>query len=356
MEHDMKNNMKYFQNISLTIGTAAAFAFFALFAMLGITNATASSLQSVAGAVGGQSSCNTYGSRPPVSTLFGSYFQIGTTGNGISDCGLQGSIQDQTATRGPLTTTNAVSATVGGGPYTGSSRATSNFGALSVASHGEMLGVSGPGGVTQSGGFSIFNDQLTFSSPNQASGNLGKVVYTFTIGGALATPVPNSPFHSESIANLVVKQDSFFQGNIFTAKADAGGPGTVLGGTSYPGFTMSQGAVEGEGQFTSGQIPFTWGKSADLTVGLAGVSFPTTGSTLDVLLNAVISGIKVYDSSGNLLTNFNINAASGSVYSANGVSSVPIPAAIWLFSCGLLGLWRGASRCVLRRKAISQVS
>lgn len=86
-------------------------------------------------------------------------------------------------------------------------------------------------------------------------------------------------------------------------------------------------------------IPFTWGESSDLTVGLAGVSFPATGSTLDVLLNAVLSGIKVYNSSGNLLTNFNINAASGSVYSVNGVSSVvPIPAAVWLFGSGLIGL------------------
>jgi hypothetical protein len=345
MEHDMKNNMKYFQNVSPIISTAA-FAFFTLFAMLGITNANAAGLQSVAGAVGGQSSCGTFVSRPPFSTLFGSYFQIGTTGNGISDCGLQGSVQDQIATSGPLTTINSVSATVGGGPYTGTSRATTNFGALSVAAHGQMLGVTGPGGVNQSGGFSIFNDQLTFNSPTQASGSLGKVVYTFTIGGALTTPVPNPPFAAESIANLVVKQDNFFQGNIFTAKTSSLSLGTILGNPSYPGFTMSQGAVQGEGQFSSGQIPFTYGVSSDLTVGLAGVSFPSTGTTLDVLLNAVISGIKVYDSSGNLLTNFNINATSGAGYTANGVSSVPIPAGVWLFASGF------ASLMVLRRKAM----
>lgn len=336
----MKTNMKNFQDVATTFSIPAAFAFLTLLPMLGITNTYAAGLESIAGAVGGQSSCGTSGSRPPVSTLFGSYFQIGITGNGISDCGLQGSVQDHTATRGPLTTNNSVSATVGGGPYTGSSRVTSNFGTLSVATHGQMLGVTGPGGVNQSGGFSIFNDQLTFNSPTQANGSLGKVVYTFTIGGALSTPVPNLPFVSTNIANLVVKQDSFFQANIFTAKTDSGRPGTILGNPSYPGFTMSQGAVQGEGQFSSVQIPFTWGKSADLTVGLAGVSFPATGSTLDVLLNAVLSGIKVYDSSGNLLTNFNINAASGSAYSANGVSptSTPIPAAAWLFGSGLIGL------------------
>jgi hypothetical protein len=208
-----------------------------------------------------------------------------------------------------------------------------------------MLGVTDPGGVNQSGGFSIFNDQLTFNSPAQASGSLGKVVYTFTIGGALTTPVPNPPFVSTNIANLVVQQDSFFQPNIFTAKTDTSS--TILGNPSYPGFTTALGSVQGSAQFSTALIPFVWGESADLTVGLAGVSFPATGSTLDVLLNAVISGIKVYDASGNLLNDFKINAASGSVYSANGVltASTPIPASIWLFGFGLIGLWRNAIRC-----------
>lgn len=219
------------------------YALFTLFAIQGITDATAAGLQSIAGAVGGQSSCGTSISRPPISTLFGSFFQLGTTGNGISDCGLQGSMQNQTATHGPLTTTNAVSATVGGGLYTGTSRATANFGALSVASHGQMLGVTGPGGVAQSGGFSIFNDQLTFNSPTQAAGSLGKVVYTFTIGGELTTPVPNPPFISTNIANLVVRQDGFFQGNIFTSRTVTTDTGTILGNPSYPGFTTSLGSV-----------------------------------------------------------------------------------------------------------------
>jgi glucose/arabinose dehydrogenase len=311
-----------------------AYTLFALLTLLGVADATASSLESVAGAVGGQSSCSTSGSRPPISTLFGSYFQIGTTGNGISDCGLQGSIQDRTATQGPLTTTSSVNTTVGGGTYTGSSSATSNFGALSVASHGQMLGVTRPGGVNQSGGFSIFNDQLTFKSSTQANGGLGKVVYTFTIGGGLTTPVPTPPFSSTNIANLVIQQGSFFQGNIFTARTASTETGTILGNPSYPGFTTALGTVQGSGQFSSASIPFVWGESVNLTVGLAAVGFPATGATVDAFLNAVLSGIKVFDASDNLLNDFSITAASGSVYLASGVSSVQIPPAFSAFGLG----------------------
>ena len=130
--------------MKIDISAYALFAIFAILTMLGVADAMAASLEAVARAVGGQSSCTTFTSRPPVSTLFGSFFQIGTTGNGISDCGLQGSIQDRTATQGPSTTTNSVSTTVGGGTYTGSSSATSNYGVLNVAAHGNMLGVTGP--------------------------------------------------------------------------------------------------------------------------------------------------------------------------------------------------------------------
>ena len=176
---------------------------------------------------------------------------------------------------------------------------------------------------------------MTFKSPTQANGGLGKVVYTFTIGGALTTPVPTPPFASTNIANLVVQQGSFFQGNIFTARTVSTETGTILGNPSYPGFTTSLGSVQGDGQFSSASIPFVWGESANLTVGLAAVGFPATGATVDAFLKAVLSGIKVFDASGNLLNDFKITAASGAVYQASGVSSVPIPAAIWLFGLGL---------------------
>jgi len=72
-----------------------------------------------------------------------------------------------------------------------------------------------------------------------------------------------------------------------------------------------------------------------LTVGLAAVSFPATGGTLDAKLNAVLSGITVYDANG-VVTNFNVDAASASRYTANGViSAVPEPPGAALLLAGL---------------------
>ncbi|MHB8741674.1 MAG: VPLPA-CTERM sorting domain-containing protein [Sulfuricaulis sp.] len=302
--------------------------------------ACASNLQALAGAVGGQSTCGTFSTPPPIGPLFGAIFSIGTTGNGISDCGLQGSIPDNTAASGPVTSTNSVSATVGGGPYTGTSSASANYGTLNVAAHGVMGGITNTFGFSQSGGFGIFNDQLTFLSPTQTSGSAGSVVYTFTIGGALTTPVPNPPYTAQNLGSLALKQDSFFQGNIFTANTFTGSTGTILGNTSYPGFTMAAGSVKGSGQFSSVRVPFKWGTAANLTVGLAAVSFPATGSTLDAYLNADLTGIALYDASGNPVSSFSINAASGSTYTAAGiVSTVPLPTSVWLFGSGLAGLF-----------------
>jgi hypothetical protein len=304
--------------------------------ILGVTDAGASGLEAIAGAVGGQSSCSTAVTPTSISLSFGGVFGIGTTGNGISDCGLQGSIQDNIATKGPLTSTNTVAATVGEGSYTGSSSASSNYGSLGVAAHGNLIGVTNTFGVAQAGGFALFNDDLTFTSPTLTNGSSGHVVYTFTISGALTTPVPTPPFASQNLAELAIRQDAFRQ-SIFTATTYPD-RATILGNPSYPGFTLSPGSIQGSGQFSTVAIPVTLGTAEKLTVGLAAVSYPATGATLDAHLNAVLSGIAFYDPSNNLLTNFSIRSASGAVYSANGVSSVPIPATVWLFSSMLAGL------------------
>ena len=73
--------------------------------LIGTSSATASSLESIAGAVGGQSTCSTFGPPARIGSLFGSIFSIGDVGNGISDCGLQGSMQSLAGAQGPLTST-----------------------------------------------------------------------------------------------------------------------------------------------------------------------------------------------------------------------------------------------------------
>jgi hypothetical protein len=298
---------------------------------MGVKTAAANSLGSAAGAIGGQSTCSGTAAPPgQIGLLFGATFSLGNVGSGIAECGLKGSIRSLTAPHGPLTSTNAVSATVGGGStgtssglYTGTSSATSNYGALSVATHGNNLGGANPSSFSESGGFAIFNDQLTFTSPTQTNGSHGSVVYTFTIGVTMTTPVPSFPSGSENIAQLIVRPDNFITNNVFSAYTISHSNGTILGNDFYPGFTTGDGSVIGSGQFSTNHIPIVWGTAENLTVGLAATSLPQTGATLDTNLNAVLSGITVYGTNGDPDSAFKIDAASGSVYSAYGVSPVP---------------------------------
>jgi len=304
-----------------------------------VTSAASSGLDSMAIAVGGQSTCTSSdsGPPPPIGSLIGSLFVIPTPaiGNGISDCGLNGSIKSLTATTGPVTSVNSVSATVGGGLYTGTSGATSNYGTLSLTSHGNNQGKPNLFGFSESGGFSTFNDQLTFISPTQKNGSSGSVIYTFTVSGALTTPVSSSAGGPQNLAKLDVHQSNHILNQVFTASTY---PifGTILGNNSYPGFTMSEGSVSGSGEFSTLRIPFVWGKAENLEVGLSAVSYPTTGETLDTHLKAVLTGIAVFDANGHLDNNYKIDAASGSLYSAGGVLPVPEPEAYALFLAGLL--------------------
>ena len=253
-------------------------------------------------------------------------------------------MQSLAGAQGPLTSTNSVSATVGGGPYTGTSSATSNYGTLSAAAHGTNLGVTNTLGFSQSGGFAIFNDELTFTSPTQTNGSSGSVVYTFTVDAALTTPVPTPPFASQNFAELAIQQGDFVQGHVFNASTYATSDGRVLNGPSYPGFTMSLGSVEGSGQFSSVPLPFVWGAEENLTVGLATISMPYTGATLDSHVNGVLTRIAVYNADGSLNSNFKISAASGSVYSADGVSPIPEPQTYALLLTGLVFVGFIASR------------
>src|ERR1035438_8298456 len=101
--------------------SSVALSLLAVLAMGALEPSEAANVNALAGAVGGQSSCVTFGTPAPIGPLFGSIFGIGDIGNGISDCSLQGSIQNSISAMGPVSAANSVTATVGGGPYSGSS-------------------------------------------------------------------------------------------------------------------------------------------------------------------------------------------------------------------------------------------
>lgn len=299
----------------------------------------ASTVQAQAAAVGGQATCGVFGPPTSIGNLFGSIFLVGNVGNGISDCGLQGSIANQTLPTGTATISNSVAATVGGGPYIGTSSATASYGTLSSSAHGLMDGVTNTFGFSESGGFSRFNDQLVISSPTVANGSAGSVAYTFKVTANLTTPRGTAlTYASQNLAQLAVAQNAIVQGNVFGASTYPFSLGSVLGAsdsTLRPGFVYGQGSVVGSYDFSTIRLPFTWGATTDLTVGLAAVTFAATGGELDAQMRATLTRIDVFGANGAPIGDFKIDAASGSVYTADGVSPVPEPPPAALLLAGL---------------------
>jgi hypothetical protein len=66
-------------------------------------------------------------------------------------------------------------------------------------------------------------------------------------------------------------------------------------------------------------------------------------------MGAVLTRIDVFDANGAPIGDFKIDAASGSIYSANGVSPVPEPAPLAAFLTGLAVL-AGMSHRLRRRE------
>jgi len=211
-----------------------------------------------------------------------------------------------------------------------------------------MTGITGPVVLSEASGFGVWEDKLTFTAPSQAPGTPGSVVHTFTINASLTTPGPNPPFFAQELGSLAVKQDAFFQGNAFTSSAGPGTTGTILGGTSYPGFTSGPGFVTGTGLFPTVHIPFTWGTTVDLKVGIIVGVFPVTGSTSDANETEMLTGIQLFGPSGQPVTDFNISSSSEAQYGANGIlaeptSTVDEPAPVLLLGSSLVGLASAAA-------------
>jgi len=288
----------------------------------------AANLEAFAGAIGGNSTCVTFGPPAQVGSFFGSVgFVIGNIGNGVSDCGLAGGFLDINLPGGLATSTSSVIATVTLGTYTGTASASANYGVTAASASGTMGGVTGPLALSESSGFGLWEDNLTYTSSSHSNGSSGTIIYTFTIHGSLTTPVPNPPFASEENAFMVLKQDQSSAGAFFTARAGTGQIGTILGNPTYPGFTTGIGFVTGTGTFSTAALPFIWGTAVDLKAGLIVGSFPFTGGTTsaDFLTTSTLTGIQVFASNGQPVSDFSIASSSGAQYSASGIVSEPVP-------------------------------
>jgi hypothetical protein len=147
--------------------------------------------------------------------------------------------------------------------------------------------------------FAGFEDSFTFSSLGQ-DGQLGSVQLGFTLTGSTTTS-PGNPVVPESFDVF-----SFDTGVDYSFTV---GPG--------PGFGISP------------TIPIVFGQPTELNINLdvdSDITNFTVGSFSknDYSSTAVLSTIKVFDSSGDPVNDFMITSASGTSYSASGV--IPEPA------------------------------
>lgn len=305
------------------------------------TPARAASLQSWAGVVGGggtasiPNGCTTYGVPAELVPMFTSQsLQMQVLG-GNAACGYSGGWTNLTAASGPLPNSASLAPVLLGNPgfsgsFDGTSNSTANYASLSASAHANISGGT-PGSPTalfDSQGASVFTDTLSVTSSQLANGSAALVQYLFAVNGsfsALGAPAP-------SFFGTVNGYVSLQQGNgpvygIVQAGVSRGGTGFVGSGALPAGWTTSQGQLSGSGTFKSLMLPVVVGQQWVLNVGLLDWAYGTADSSF----GATLSGIQLFDSQGNPVSDFSVTSVSGTQY-------VPEPSTALLLTVGVVAL------------------
>jgi hypothetical protein len=307
------------------------------------TAAAGSSLQTLVLAVGGESTDTTFGPPP------GFYPGLFCTGGvsvpsvGLVAAGVAGTVRLQDAPAGPLTDSTSLNTTFSINSFAGSAAANAQYGDVGAMAHGTFTGPPNPSIVQGAEGYGIYHDSFTFNSPTVASGAPGWVQFHLTVDGTL------------SGKGSAVEIN--YQNNMATSSTDyrlmrAGNAGTgasylnTPSGTIPTGFAVGPNSVTGNGVLDTIWLPIVYGAPFNLTFGMLSIASPSPGTTADVnfAMTALLSGISLYNSGGQSVTNFSVRSGSGTHYDASGVhlASVPEPGSLTsdLIGTGLAGLGR----------------
>jgi hypothetical protein len=299
-------------------------------------------LQAYTGAVGGSNECP--GGGPPVVTHFFSTlgtFGLGAAGNGITSCGLTGSVSNiihvGVGAMPAISATNLPAAGYLGsglGTYSGAGNANANFGSLTVSANGSLTGPEPANGVAESIGLAIADDTINIPA------GTGFMELQYTFNGGLSQSV-NDLASGDIAAQVQVGSvtQQIFYGLISEAAAGAFG----ANGVGVPG------CVTGTDNFgcanaliSTTMLPVAPGMGVTFDVGLmVSTDLLNGASSVDPSPGLTLSGIKLFDANGNPISNFSLTSGSGAVYGASGLVSEPTfatpePAMWWMLASGFL--------------------
>ena len=326
-----------------------------------------SSIETLVLSVGGESTYTTYGAPPGFYP--GLFFNsgVGIPSIGLAPAGVAGAFRIQDASAGPLSDSIALNTTYlsGYNSFAGSATANSQYGDVGAAAHAVFTGIVDPSIVQGAEGYGLYHETFTFNSPTAASGTIGWVQFHFTVDGTLSGKGSDVEINYQH--NMPASTADYLLMRAGVPNSGASFLNTASG--SIPsGFTVTPTSVGGSGVFDTVNLPIVYGTPFDFTFGMLAIATPSSGSTADVsfAMSALLTGIDLYNSSGQSVTDFSIISGSGTHYDANGVhlSAVPEPGSLTmaLIGAGIASLYLasrrglGASRshCLPRRASASR--
>ena len=315
----------------------------------GLSPAEAATLETYVLDVAGQSSFFTYRPPQPVLEFFGG-LGVFLPSNGLPVGGLSGVERLTTASSGELTDAAAASGSgnsaFGLWSASGSSSANATYGRVGAAGSGTRVNIGDGNTVVGFEGFGKFSDSLNVTGPTLPAGSPGSIVYHWTIDGSLSvTSNASVAFVAANYQQTGSPNFTLMGANLQLGSASfdpASGPGRA-------GFSVTPTSISGSGVFSTFPLEFTVGTPFDLEFGLFASAGPRAGSSNNAFSStALLTGISVFDQSGQPVSNFSITSDSGVLYDASGAQIIPEPStmALTAVTVAVLPAWRW-----LRRKS-----